>query len=269
VKAWAATGLVALGGVLVGVDAPPASPPPPPPVPGYIALIDGDILHANSLEFAGLALSDVVARPVLISRVLIFTGCRASAYGGAITGTITVNFDTNINRCVLDLQDLDLNLLTGELGAASDKITGKLSGHLELTVPTGKPELISGRGSLTVRDGNLVELSLLAVLLMGDPTGDRGHDRAEASFEIDQGRVAIANARVVLPNAQLLITGTIAFDGGLRLLVVPRVESFLRDFPLVGKWIGYGLSVVSSRVARTVIRGHLTKPVVVMDPFGD
>jgi hypothetical protein len=237
---------------------------------GYTAAIDGEILHVNTLELAWFKLSDVVSRPVLVNRVMTFNDCHASAYGGTVTGSVAVDYDRNTHHCRLDLAQVDLTALLIDLGVDADNISGKVSGHLDLLIPAGNPDQLSGRGTLAIKDGNLVELSFLTNLLVGDVTNTRGQDTAEASFEVANGTVSITNANVGLPRGRLLLSGTVKLDGTLRLLVIPRVSGgLLGELWLVGRWFGSALAFASSRVARAVVHGHISKPVVVLNPFAE
>ena len=237
---------------------------------GYTAAIDGEVLHVNTLELAWFKLSDVATRPVLANRVMTFNDCRATAYGGTVTGTVIVDYDKNTHHCQLDLAQIDLTALLIDLGVDADNISGKVSGHLDLIIPAASPDKLTGRGVLAVKDGNLVEMSFLTYLLVGDVTNARGQDTAEAVFEVGNSTVTITGANVGLPKGRLLLSGTVKLDGGLNLLVIPRVNGgLLGEVWLVGKWFGSALAFASSRVARVVVHGHISKPVIVLNPFAE
>ncbi len=265
---WLPLLLVVLTTRLDAAEAAPA-PAAAKAVPPYVARISGQILHANTLEFSHFALTDVSALPRFENRVLTFTTCTATAYGGAVTGTIAIDFDNDVERCSFDVKDVDLASLLSGLGASVEGIGGKMSGHLEFSLPSGHPELISGRGAVVVKDGSLIELPLIANLLVGDLGAAKGQDGAEATFEIAEGLVRFPAATVTLPKAKLLINGTISLEGDLRLLVIPRVGSFLDFIPGLGRIFDSMWAFASSRVARAVVRGPLSKPVIVINPFAE
>ena len=260
--------LTVLAGRLDAADAVPA-PAPAKGLPPYLATISGQVLHANTLEFAHFALTDVSALPRLANRVLTFTNCTATAYGGAVTGTISVDFDNDVETCAFDAKDVDLASLLSGLGASVEGIGGKMTGHLEFTMPSGHPEQIKGQGSVAIKDGSLIELPLIANLLVGDLGTAKGQDGADATFEIKDGLVRFPAATVTLPKAKLLINGTVSLDGDLRLLVIPRVGSFLDFIPGLGRIFDSMWAFASSRVARAVVRGPLSKPVIVINPFAE
>ena len=235
------------------------------------ATISGEVLHANTLDLGNFSLSDVVARPTLVDQVLTFSDCRASAYGGTVVGSLTVDFRANQQRCVLDVDNVDLIALLADFGATPENFGGKLSGHIELSFPAGHVEQMAGRGTFAIRDGNLVELPFLASLLVGDISNARGHDAADGTFEISDRLVKFASATITMPKGRLFITGTVSLDGDLRLRVIPHVGNFLNiaSVPLLGKVLENVFGSATSYVARALVRGHISKPQIVMNPFGE
>jgi hypothetical protein len=128
-----------------------------------------------------------------------------------------------------------------------------------------------GRGTFVIHDGNLVELPFLANLLVGDISNTRGHDSAEGTFEISDRLVKFSSATITMPKGRLLITGTVSLDGDLRLRVIPHVGNFLGlgSVPLLGKVLENVFGSATSYVARALVRGHISKPQIVMNPFGE
>jgi hypothetical protein len=243
---------------------------------GDQARVDGEAIHADAIEIGRLALSDASAKPVFANQILTLADCRANAYGGTVTGTITIDLHTNVNRtrCDLKLTGLDLGAVVAELGGSADNLAGRLTASIDISFPNGKVEEAVGHGNLAIKDGNLVELSWLTNLLVGDLSNTRGQDVAEAGFIIGgndgDGVIRITHATITLPKTRILLSGTVNLAGELRLLVIPHVTGgLLGELWLVGKVIGNVLSFTSSRVARAVVRGHVSKPVVVINPFAE
>src|SRR5206468_2606723 len=78
ISALSLAGALSLSAALVGAD---QSPPESYSVlPRGDLHILGEVLHANTLEFAGLAFRDVVAKPLFENDTLSFSNCRATAY---------------------------------------------------------------------------------------------------------------------------------------------------------------------------------------------
>lgn len=259
--------MLMLAGALAAGEAAPLSV-------GDQARVDGEAIHADAIEIGRLALSDGSATPRFANQILTLADCRANAYGGTITGTITVDFRVNRTRCDLSLVGVDLGALVAELGGSADNLAGRLTATLDVSFPNGNLEQAVGHGNLTIREGNLVELSWLTNLLVADISNTRGQDLAEVGFTIGgsdgDGVIRITRGTITLPKARILLTGTVTLAGELKLLVIPHVSGgLLGDLWLVGKFIGNVLSFTSSRVARAVVRGHVSKPVVVINPFAE
>ena len=246
--------------------------------------IDGDnSIHLNELAIGPLLLNDVATTPKLINRVLTFEKCEAACYGGKVSGTITVDLTNNRTRVIATIADVDLGALLAGLGSINDRYSGRVSGDLDIAFPTSDVRKAEGRGHLAINSGNLLEMSFLTNILVGNLTNDRNQDRAEISFELRQpnpsaavdGTIAqqdslihLSFAKVTMPKGIILISGDITMDGGLTLMVVPKIGGgFLEIVPIVGQWFGSALAIASSRVARAVVRGTISKPVVVINPF--
>lgn len=259
--------LVAALVLAVAAVAAPAADEQPPVT--YNASIAGEVLHANTLEFAGLAFRDVVTKPLYHDRVLSFSDCQATAYGGRITGSVELNLDTGVYHCHCEAQDVDLGTVLSEFGGNNSGITGTVSGWADLDIPARRPELMKGRGEIDVAKGSMVQLPLLANLLIGDPSSTKGQDSANARFECSgDGQIHVLVGRLNSPACRIAIKGAIGFDGDLRLYLIPRFKFDLIDqFPGLGPVVAPLLSSVTSRVARALIRGQVTKPVMVINPF--
>jgi hypothetical protein len=226
------------------------------------------VLHANTLEFLGLTFRDVVTRPLYRGTTLSFSECQARAYGGTITGTIDLDVKEAVYSCRLEVREVAIGTIMREFGGNNAGVAGTLAGWIELTVPAGKPEQMHGKGELTITKGSMVQLPLLANLLIGDPSGHKGQDSLTARFEFRDGQAQVLDARLMSPAASIFIHGAIGFDGDLRLFLVPKFKFDLVDqFPGLGPLVAPLLSSVTSRVARALVRGQVTKPVLVINPF--
>lgn len=245
-----------------------AEEPEPPLAEQWPMRIGGEVLHANTLEFAGLAFRDVVARPRFDGRVLSFLGCEATAYDGRVGAEVHIDLDNGDYHVRCEFSGIDLGTVVAAFGGNNANVAGVAAGWLELDIPTRRAGSITGRGEVQVASASLVQLPLLANLLIGDPSSSKGQDSASARFECREGQIHVLAGRLVSPAARIAIKGTIGFDGDLRLYLIPRFKFDLIDqFPGLGPIVAPLLSSVTSRVARALIRGQITKPVMVINPF--
>lgn len=247
-----------------------------------VATIEGEAIHLNELVVGPLVLGDVAAKPLLKDSVLSFSDCQATFYGGDVRGRITLDLVRERTTVEATITGVDLNALLAALGSTADSYTGRVDGRIELSFPTNSVRQAQGRARLTITDGNLVEMSFLTNLLVGNIANVRNQDSAEVTAEIrqplDAGDVRgprdsiihLSSARITLAKDKgiVLISGTVSLAGDLRLLVVPRVAGgVFSQVWFVGKWFGAALALASSRVARAVVRGTVSRPVVVLNPF--
>ncbi|HEX3135729.1 MAG TPA: AsmA-like C-terminal region-containing protein [Planctomycetota bacterium] len=261
---------IAIFVTLVGLLAAGEAPAPPAVIAtaDLVATIDGEAIHLNELTVGPLVLGDVAAKLALKERVLTFNDCQASLYGGEARGTIVMDFATNRTHVIATVAGVDLASLLASMGSTNDSYTGRVDGRIDLSFPTGDVRKAEGRGHLTIKDANLVEMSFFTNLLVGNVGNVRGQDSASVTAEIRDGEIRLNSARITIPKGSVLVTGIVALDGGLRLLVVPKLGGgALSEVWFVGKWFGTALALASSRVARMVVRGTISKPVVVLNPF--
>lgn len=237
------------------------------------AAIDGEVLHANTLEVAGLAFRDVMARPRYGHGKLEFLGVEAMAYRGRASGWYTIDLalagGQRFHRCNFELAGVDLATLTRSLGSTNDQLAGRIDGWFEMALPVGDHGGITGRGQIEITDGTLVQLPLLVSFLAGNPAASRGKDRLTARFQLRDGGVDLLWLRLESPAIRLAAQGRIGFDGRLEIEISPRLPfELLRNVPLLGGWAATGLSRLAGRVTRAYVRGHVSQPVIVIDAFG-
>lgn len=235
--------------------------------------VEGEVLHANTLEVLGLAFRDIIAKPRYRAGRLEFLGVEAKAYRGRANGWYTIDLLPDArgerwHRCGFELAALDLATLARSLGSTNDQLAGRIDGWFELALPIGVHEGVGGRGQIDIVDGTLVQLPVLVSFLAGNPAAARGKDRLTARFRIRDGGVDILWLRLDSPAIQLAAQGRIGFDGRLEIEISPRLPfELLRTLPLLGTWAATGLSRLTGNVTRAYVRGHVSQPVVVVDAF--
>ncbi|MCS6971268.1 MAG: hypothetical protein RMM29_08985 [Planctomycetota bacterium] len=235
--------------------------------------IDGDVLHANALEIAGLAFRDIVARPRLRERRLWFEDLAAQAYGGRVRGRYGLDLEPDAagqraHSLQFEVSGVDLRLLLQSLGAsAAAQVEGRISGSFELTMPLdGGP--CSGRGTIEIADASLVQLPFLVNFLAGNPVAARGRDRLTAIFFVIGESIHVQWLTLDSPVLQLSAHGRIGFDGRLNLVLLPRLPfELVRQLPVLGDLLASGLGRLTGNLSRAVVRGHVRQPVIVFDAF--
>lgn len=231
--------------------------------------VDGEVVHADLVEIGPLTLRDVVAHPSSRDGELVFDDCQARAYLGRVTGLVGIGMADGRIRARIDVTGADLDKIVRQFGANPDGLAGRVEGWIEFAMPSDRPDLLTGRGALRITQGSLMQLPLLTSLLVGDPTAGRNQDTFEAIIELRDGQIRMTRARLTSPSARVEIQGSIDFDGEVNLLLTPAFTFQLVDRVWgIGPLVAPVLSLASSKIARAVLRGQISNPILVIDPFG-
>jgi len=107
-----------------------------------------------------------------------------------------------------------------EAGGPKGVIQGKLEGSLEASGKTADATAVTGRGEISLHDGQLQQYSLLVALgqiLQIEELTQLQLQQADAKYHIDPGVVTVDSMVLRSPNIRLSSTGTVGFNGKLRL----------------------------------------------------
>jgi hypothetical protein len=231
-------------------------------------VVDRGVLHAADLEILGFRLNDVSTEPRMAGRIVRFEQISADAYGGTVTGWVEIDLDPGRAeyRGDLTVTGVDLAVLLRAHGLGGEAVGGIVDGRFAFRIPANRPQAITGQGSLTIREGTLVQLSVLANVLVGDPNQARGRDRASATVAVAAGRIQVQQARIDSPVGIIALRGTMGIDGSLDLAASSRPRGgVFRPIPLVGDVAVWA----TAKLARYAIRGTLGSPELRLNPFGD
>jgi hypothetical protein len=237
--------------------------------PPMVLTVSGEVLHADTIEIAGFRLRDVIATPRTEGDEVQFFDIQAKAYGGTASGIVGFNLGGSQIRARIDLKDVDLDAILSQWRGNPAGLVGRVSGWMAFTMPADRPDQVEGSGAIHVEQANLLQLPLLTVLLAGDPTAGRNLDVLDLPFSLSDGKIHIQEGQLASPSAGVRFTGSVGLDGSLNLALVPTFSFNLLDRIWgVGTLMTPVLSIASSRLARAVVRGRLSEPVLILDPFG-
>jgi len=105
-------------------------------------------------------------------------------------------------------------------GGPKGMVSGKLEGNFQASGKTADPNALIGSGEIFLRDGRIQQYSLLVLLgqiLQIEELQELHLEQAEAKYHLSPGLVTIDDVILRSPNIRLTASGTVAFDGKLKL----------------------------------------------------
>jgi len=105
-------------------------------------------------------------------------------------------------------------------GGPKGMVKGELEGSFQASGKTADPNALIGRGEIFLRDGRVQQYSLLVLLgqiLQIEELQELHLEQAEAKYHLSPGLVTIDNLILRSPNIRVTASGTVAFDGRLKL----------------------------------------------------
>src|SRR5256714_1514375 len=105
-------------------------------------------------------------------------------------------------------------------GGPKGMVKGELEGSFQASGKTADPNALVGSGEIFLRDGRVQQYSLLVLLgqiLQIEELQELHLEQAEAKYHLSPGLVTIDELILRSPNIRLTASGTVAFDGGLKL----------------------------------------------------
>jgi len=124
-------------------------------------------------------------------------------------------FTTNIK-----FRDVLADQIIANAGGPRGMVQGKLQGNFQASGKTADPEAFVGKGEISLRDGRVQQYSLLVLLgelLQIEELRELHLEQAEAKYHLRPGLVTIDELILRSPNIRLTASGTVAFNGKLKL----------------------------------------------------
>jgi type II secretion system protein N len=158
----------------------------------------------------------------------------ARAGEGDLTGRFTMKPESSNSPFALSLKfrNVKADQIIAQAGGPADILQGKLEGSLEASGSTAEADALSGTGEILLRDGQLKQYSLLVALgqvLQIEELTQLHLEQAEAKYHITPGLVTIDELVLRSLNIRLSATGTVTFEGKLRLDAQLAINEKIRD----------------------------------------
>lgn len=154
--------------------------------------------------------------------VLELSKISAHAGNGELTGQFTMQPEAEESpfTASVTFRDVEADRIVTDAGGPSGTVRGKLEGRFEASGKTADPDALTGDGEIFLRDGRVQEYSLLVAIgqiLQIEELTQLRLEQAEAKYRISPGLVTIDELILRSPNMRLSATGTVTFDGKLKL----------------------------------------------------
>jgi hypothetical protein len=110
--------------------------------------------------------------------------------------------------------------IVADAGGPKGMVQGKLEGNFEASGKTADPDALIGKGEIFLRDGRVQQYSLLVLLgeiLQIEELRELHLEQAQAKYRVSPGLVTIDELILRSPNIRLSASGTVAFNGKLKL----------------------------------------------------
>ena len=151
-----------------------------------------------------------------------FSQISAHSGGGDIAGHFTMRPQTEDSPFTVSVKfrGIEANQVVSNAGGPAGMVKGRLEGYLDATGETADPNVLTGGGEIFLREGRVQQYSLLIALgqvLQIEELRQLELDQAQVKYRISPGVVTIDELLLRSPNIRLSATGTVSFNGKLRL----------------------------------------------------
>jgi hypothetical protein len=168
--------------------------------------------------------------------VLELSKISARAANGEIKGYFAMQPEAEDSPFTTSVKfhDVLADQIVENAGGPKGIVKGKLEGSFQASGKTADPGALVGSGEIFLRDGRVQQYSFLVLLgqiLQIEELQELHLEQAEAKYHLGPGLVTIDELVLRSPNIRLTASGTVAFDGRLkldsRLAINDRIRSQL------------------------------------------
>ena len=146
----------------------------------------------------------------------------AQAGSGEISGHCTMEPQAKDSpfSATVKFRNVQADQIVAEAGGPKGMVQGKLEGNFQATGKTADPSALTGGGEIFLRNGQVQQYSLLVALgqvLQIEELTQLQLEQAAVRYHLSPGLVTIDQLLLRSPNIRLSATGTVTFNGKLRL----------------------------------------------------
>jgi hypothetical protein len=166
--------------------------------------------------------------------VLELSRISARAGNGEINGYFAMQPEAEDSPFTTSVKfhDVLADQIIANAGGPKGMVQGKLEGSFQAWGKTSDPEALVGNGEISLRDGRVQQYSLLVVLgelLQIEELRELHLEQAEAKYHVSPGLVTVDELILRSPNIRLTASGTVTFDGRLKLDSQLAINDKIRD----------------------------------------
>jgi len=154
--------------------------------------------------------------------VLELSKISAYAGGGEVEGHFAMQSEAVDSPFTVSVnfRNVQADQIVANAGGPRGTVQGKLEGKFDASGKTADPNALTGNGEIFLRDGQLRQYSLFVALgqiLQIEELTQLHLEQAQAKYHISPGLVTIDQLMLRSPNIRLSATGTVTFNGKLKL----------------------------------------------------
>jgi hypothetical protein len=154
--------------------------------------------------------------------VLELSKISARAASGDVNGYFAMQPEAEDSPFTTSVRFRDVlaDQIVENAGGPRGMVKGKLEGSFQASGKTADPNALIGNGEIFLRDGWIQQYSLLVLLgqvLQIEELKELHLEQAEAKYHLSPGLVTVDELILRSPNIRLTASGTVAFDGKLKL----------------------------------------------------
>jgi hypothetical protein len=166
--------------------------------------------------------------------VLELSKISARAANGEINGYFAMQPESEDSPFMtsVEFRNVLADQIVENAGGPKGMVKGELEGSFQASGKTADPNALVGSGEIFLRDGRVQQYSLLVLLgqiLQIEELQELHLEQAEAKYHLSPGLVTIDELILRSPNIRLTASGTVAFDGGLKLDSRLAINDRIRD----------------------------------------
>ena len=154
--------------------------------------------------------------------VLELSKISARVAEGEVNGYFAIQLEAEDSPFATNVtfHDVLAERIVENAGGPKGMVNGRLEGSFQASGKTGDPNAVVGKGEIYLREGRVQQYRLLVLLgqiLQIEELQELHLEQAEAKYHLSPGLVTVDELLLRSPNIRLTASGTVAFNGTLRL----------------------------------------------------